>query len=335
MIETVLLRTAAESATEAAGSSLARSLHAIPVTIGLSGALGTGKTAFMRGFLRALGVSDAVTSPTYALEQRYPSPKGEVLHIDLYRLNESEASALLSQSDHHPGIRCVEWPEKSPGMTTDIDVAISENADGSRSISIECRDVSWPDDATIAAWRAELRLPPNVGAHCDAIGEFCAEAATEMVARGTFIRPHFVRAAGKVHDLLRFADFKPGAAPAGHADPPEDVAIWNAWKNAHANIRTHEEAVGEFLREHGYRELGHLAESHSVHVPMERRTTTEEHLLYYADKRFVGPKQVTIAERYADMAVRYGNGQPSPDQLRWEQDSRDTEKLLFPDGPPL
>lgn len=334
MLEKVLLQTAAESATEAAGASLARSLHEIPVTIGLSGALGAGKTAFMRGFLRALGVTDAVTSPTYALEQRYDTSRGEALHIDLYRLNETEAAALLRQSEQHRGIRCVEWPERCPDLSTDIDVSIAENADGTRSIEIACRDVDWPDDATIDAWRKDVFLPPNVGAHCDAVADFCERAALAMNARGTFARPRFVRAAGKVHDLLRFVDFTPGAAPNGHVDPPDVVTAWNAWKTAHPDVRTHEEAVGAFLRERGFAALGRLAESHSVHFPIGRRTTTEEHLLYYADKRFVGATPVSVAQRYADFGQRYGNGQRSADSLRWEDETMVTERLLFPDGAP-
>ena len=334
MLEKVLLRTAAESATEAAGASLARSLHGIPVTIGLSGALGTGKTAFMRGFLRALGVADAVTSPTYALEQRYDTSAGEVLHIDLYRLGEAEAAALLRHSDHHAGIRCVEWPERCPGMATDIDVAIEEAPDGGRSISVACRDVDWPDDATIVGWRTEVALPANVGEHCDVVADFCERAANAMIARGTFVRPRFVRAAGMVHDLLRFVDFKPGAAPNGHVDPPETVAAWSEWKKRYPHA-THEEAVGAFLADRGFPRLGALAASHSIRLTIAERGSTESQLLYYADKRVIGDRVVTIKDRYDDFAVRYGGGTRSPESLLWERDALDTEKLLFPDGVPF
>ena len=335
MIERTLLRTAEENATEAAGSSLARSLHTIPVTIGLSGALGTGKTAFMRGFLRALDVTDAVTSPTYALEQRYDTPRGEVLHVDLYRLAESEAVALLRQSEHHPGIRCVEWPEKAgTAFVPEIRVAIDETGDATRTIEVACDDVAWPSDAEIDAWRTELLLPANVAAHCDAVGAFCARAADALVERGTFARQGFVRAAGKTHDLLRFVDFRAGAAPDGWSSSPDEDATWKAWKERFAG-RTHEEAARVFLAERGYPELAALVASHSIHLDPSERRTTEEHLLYYADKRFVGDRPVTIAERYADFAVRYGGGSRSEESLRWELEARDAEAILFPDGAPF
>lgn len=335
MVDETLLLTAAESATEAAGSSLARSLHRIPVTIGLSGALGTGKTAFMRGFLRELGVTDPVTSPTYALEQRYGTPLGEALHIDLYRLTEPEAREALRGIEEFDGIRCVEWPDRAgDALRTDIDVRIRETDRNARTIAIECLDVDWPDDDTVDAWRMELRLPANVGAHCDAVAEFCSRAADALVERGVFVRKHFLRAAGKTHDLLRFVDFRPGASPPGWEPTPEQLAAWEPWKRR-APGATHEEAVRVFLRERGFDALADLVHSHSVHLPMDARDTTEARVLYYADKRVIGDRFVTIAERYADFAERYGNGKRSPESLQWEQDALETERLLFPEGAPF
>lgn len=336
MIEKVLLRTAAETATEAAGSSLARSLYKIPVTIGLSGALGSGKTAFMRGFLRAAGVQEAVTSPTYALEQRYGSDLGEVLHIDLYRLNESEARQLLHTSEHHPGIRCIEWPEKagSKGVRADIAVSIAETTGGERDIAVTCDDVSWPSDEVIDGWRKELQLPKNVAAHCDAVGNACLRLAEALIAHGTFARPQFVRAAGKVHDLLRFVDFRESAAPAGWTSSDDEARTWKPWRERFAG-KTHEEAVGAFLAERGYPELAALAASHSIHFPIAERTGTEEHILYYADKRVIGDRLVSITQRYDDFGARYGGGTRSEESLQWEREAVDTEKLLFPDGAPF
>ncbi len=335
MLEMTFLQTAAENATEAAGSSLARSLHRLPVTIGLSGALGTGKTTFMRGFLRGLGVDAPVTSPTHALEHRYDTPLGETLHVDLYRLSPAEAIEALRSSDDHPGIRCVEWPERTAGsLHPEISIEMRETERGHRSIAIDCSDVDWPTDATIDAWRQELRLPPNVAAHCDAVADVCARLADALIERGTFVRKGLVRAAGKTHDLLRFIDFRETAAPKGYTEPAEDRAFWNEWKSTH-DAKTHEEAVHLFLTERGFPALARVALEHSVHFPLEKRTSTESHILYYADKRLVGDKPVTVAERYADFAERYRKGTQSPDGLRWERETLDTEKRLFPDGVPF
>ncbi len=335
MIDRALLRTAAESATEAAGSSLARSLYRIPITIGLSGSLGAGKTAFMRGFLRKLGVHDPVTSPTYAVEQHYETTRGDVLHLDLYRLSRAEALEALRSSEEFDGIRCIEWPERAGDfLGTDIRVRIDEASRDERAIAIDCLDVDWPDDATIDAWRTELRLPANVGAHCDAVANFCARAADALIERRTFVRTQFVRAAGKTHDLLRFVDFHDDAAPAGWTSSNDEETVWKHWKNRYPNM-SHEEAGKAFLTERGFPEIGALIASHSIRRSPSQRGTTEEHLLYYADKRFVGDRPVTVAERYDDFGRRYGNGKRSEESLRWEQDALETERLLFPDGAPF
>lgn len=335
MIERTLLRTAAESATEAAGSSLARSLYRATATIGLSGALGAGKTAFMRGFLRELGVTAPVTSPTYAVEQRYATRLGEVLHVDLYRLEPGNTGPVLRSIEHHDGIRCVEWPERADGrLRTDIRVTIEEGSGDERTIAIECDDADWPADAVIDAWRGDLRLPTNVARHCDAVAAFCVRAADALVERGTFVRANLVRAAAKTHDLFRFLDFRPGAGPPGSVEAPEDRAVWDSWKRRYAGA-THEAAGGAFLRERGFPALAAIVEAHHVDIPPSARATTEQHLVYYADKRLIGDRVVTIDERYADFAVRYGNGKRSPESMRWEEEARLTGTILFPDGVPF
>lgn len=335
MFDTALLRTAAEMATESAGASLALSLPKIPVTIGLSGTLGTGKTAFMRGFLHQCGITGTVASPTYALEQRYPTERAEILHIDLYRLSESEALTLLHGSEHHLGIRCIEWPEKAgDALRTDIRVSIEELPNGHRSIEITCDDVSWPSDEAIDTWRAELMLPANIGAHCDAVADFCKRAADALIARGTFVRKGFLCAAARTHDVLRFVDFHDDAAPAGWKSTDHERRTWSPWKERFRGM-SHEDAVREFLTNKGFPELAHLAASHSIRIAPSERNTTEEHLLYYADKRCIGDRIVSVTERYDDFGVRYGKGLRSDESHHWERETIDTERLLFPYGIPF
>lgn len=335
MIESIQLLTAAENATEAAGSSLAKTLYRKPVTIGLSGALGTGKTACMRGFLRELGVETAVTSPTYALEQRYETARGPVLHLDLYRLNQIEALQAVRSSDDHEGIRCIEWPEIAGNdVPCDIAVRLTETARDHRQIDIEFRDSAWPDDAIIDAWRQELHLPPWIIAHCDAIAEYCDRASDALHAQGIAVRKRLVHAAAKTHDLLRFWDFRPGAAPAGTTYDPEAEAVWNDWKTRF-DAASHEEAAVAFLNERGFPHVAHIVGAHGLRFPMSERTTTEQRLLYYADKRFMNDTPVSVVERFLDFTTRYGHGIQTPENAQWEQDTLETERLLFPDGVPF
>lgn len=332
MTDRTLLQAAAESSMEAIGASLANSLYTPRCTIGLFGPLGVGKTTFLRGFLQRLGVSDPVVSPTYALEQRYSTPRYDVLHIDLYRLDERAAQEMVHASDDWHGIRCIEWPNRAgEKLQTDITVHIREEPSGTRIVTVECNDAQWPDDHTIDAWRSEMMLPANVGQHCDAVAGFCKRLEELLVQRGTFVRGHLLRAAARTHDLLRFVDFQPNASPPGSMRSPQEQSTWLAIMQQYPHL-SHEEAACSFLRERGFPILGDLVGSHTVHLPVAERTTTEAHILYYADKRFIGDRFVTVAERYADFAIRYGNGTRSAESRQWEQDALDTERLLFPDG---
>ena len=77
----------------------------------ISGALGTGKTTFVRGAARALGVRGPVTSPTFTIGQVYPGSP-EIAHVDLYRLGSlaGEDPALLDDYLTPERVAFVEWP---------------------------------------------------------------------------------------------------------------------------------------------------------------------------------------------------------------------------------
>ena len=103
------------TAIEAYGASIAQRLVA-PALVTLTGDLGTGKTTLAQAICRALGVTDAVTSPTFALVHEYDGVAARVVHCDLYRLGGSaEVAALgLEEMLAEPGtIMLVEWPERA------------------------------------------------------------------------------------------------------------------------------------------------------------------------------------------------------------------------------
>src|SRR3954451_23059714 len=98
--------------TEAAGARLAERLRQGDLVL-VSGDLGTGKTTFVRGAARALGVDSPVTSPTFTIGQIYRTGDGlEVAHLDLYRLETlaGEDPALLDDYVTPERIAFVEWP---------------------------------------------------------------------------------------------------------------------------------------------------------------------------------------------------------------------------------
>lgn len=105
--------TGSAAETEALGEGLAGTLSAGDIVL-VSGELGAGKTTFVRGAARALGVREAVTSPTFTIGQRYPAGAGVayVCHLDLYRVSSlvHEDPDLLADYVGADVITFVEWP---------------------------------------------------------------------------------------------------------------------------------------------------------------------------------------------------------------------------------
>jgi tRNA threonylcarbamoyladenosine biosynthesis protein TsaE len=96
--------------TEAIGGALAEGLSAGDVVL-VEGDLGAGKTTFVRGASRSLGVTVPVTSPTFTIGQRYPAPV-PVAHVDLFRIADigREDPELLADYLSPDMITFVEWP---------------------------------------------------------------------------------------------------------------------------------------------------------------------------------------------------------------------------------
>jgi tRNA threonylcarbamoyladenosine biosynthesis protein TsaE len=103
--------TASAAETEALGALIAAGLEPGDV-VTVAGELGSGKTTFVRGACRALGVSGPVTSPTFTVGHRYLGADVDVSHLDLYRFT---GVSSAEWGDLEPYFRdaivFVEWPE--------------------------------------------------------------------------------------------------------------------------------------------------------------------------------------------------------------------------------
>lgn len=110
-METVTLETDSAAATERVGESLAERLAPGDVVL-VSGDVGVGKTTFVRGACRALGVADRVTSPSFTIGRLYGG-RVPVSHIDLFRLESlaGEDPGLLDEYLGPDTISFVEWPD--------------------------------------------------------------------------------------------------------------------------------------------------------------------------------------------------------------------------------
>ena len=104
--------TGSAAETEALAAELAAALGPGDVVL-VSGDLGAGKTTFVRGAARALGVRVPVTSPTFTLARRYEDGRVPLSHLDLYRLDglAAEEPELLDEELGSDRVAFVEWPE--------------------------------------------------------------------------------------------------------------------------------------------------------------------------------------------------------------------------------
>ena len=131
--------THSEAETENAGRALAASLSPGAV-VALYGDLGAGKTAFVRGLARGLGISAAVSSPTFTIVNEY---RGAIplFHFDMYRLSGSDELFEIGWEDYldRGGVCAVEWSENVEDAFFDdtIRVRIRKLSDNDREITIE------------------------------------------------------------------------------------------------------------------------------------------------------------------------------------------------------
>ena len=100
-----------ESDTEAIGEQFAASLHGGEV-IAMYGELGAGKTAFVRGMARGMGIDSRVSSPTFTIVNEYRGER-ELIHFDMYRLSSAEELFDIGWEDYlaRGAVCAVEWSE--------------------------------------------------------------------------------------------------------------------------------------------------------------------------------------------------------------------------------
>ena len=104
------------------------------------GKMGSGKTTFIKAICEELGVSDVITSPTFAIVNEYTASV-PIYHFDFYRIKKLEEVYDMGYEDYfYSDALCfIEWPELIEELLPEdaVSVSIQEEADGSRTIKIE------------------------------------------------------------------------------------------------------------------------------------------------------------------------------------------------------
>ncbi len=131
--------TNSESETEALGERLARTLPDGTV-VAFYGELGSGKTAFVRGMARGMGIDAAVSSPTFTIVNEYIGPRS-LFHFDMYRLGSADELFDIGWEDYlaRGGVCAVEWSENVAEAFEggEVTVTFRKTGDTTREITVE------------------------------------------------------------------------------------------------------------------------------------------------------------------------------------------------------
>ena len=116
------------------GEKLSRKLNPQSIVL-LNGPIGAGKTSFVKGIARGLSISEDITSPTFSLSHHYNSGKIPLIHLDLYRLDNSSSAKEVFFSEEEEALQSeailvVEWPELIEPLIKDfwkIEISYAKN----------------------------------------------------------------------------------------------------------------------------------------------------------------------------------------------------------------
>jgi tRNA threonylcarbamoyladenosine biosynthesis protein TsaE len=115
--------------------------HSVSVVI-FEGEMGAGKTTFIKAICRELGVTDAVSSPTFSIVNEYETTSGKRLyHFDFYRIEEEQEALDIGTLEYFDsGNLClIEWPSKVPNLLPEhyLTVNITASPSGQRTITLK------------------------------------------------------------------------------------------------------------------------------------------------------------------------------------------------------
>jgi tRNA threonylcarbamoyladenosine biosynthesis protein TsaE len=141
ILESRILHWADEAACADFAASLARQPALHDACVELDGALGAGKTTFVRHLLQALGVRGRIKSPSYTVLEPYALPGLAVSHFDFYRFNDPREweDAGFREVFAAPGLKLVEWPQKAGALlpTPDLRLRITALDEARREVTLQ------------------------------------------------------------------------------------------------------------------------------------------------------------------------------------------------------
>ncbi len=336
----ILSRTTAD--TEQLGNRLAERILLRPQwakTILLTGELGSGKTTFTRGFAAGLGITEPISSPTYALVAEYALPENKnglkkFVHIDLYR---SDTGSALSASEIEEIIAdetvvvAIEWPErlppeKLPQNRIELRLAATDSGvESERQINLTLHDRGIPTQGEITDLYKEFAVPQHVRTHIATVTKVADYFAEQLMQNNVPINRELVHAGAMLHDFVRVCNFK-------NFDPqcffealsPHKLGVWKKLVAKFGN-QHHGDAGAEILEKRGFIATADIVRNHHTAAAL-KELMLEEKCVLLADRHVLHDKIVSLEERIDDAGKRnHHDGNPKYAEIKQQIQEYDEE----------
>lgn len=282
------------------------------------------KTSFVSFLLASLWVKQKVKSPSYSLSHNYDSDFSSIWHYDLYRLEDTKKFYEIDEHFFSDDLVIVEWAQRlniKPNNRIEIHINLHKSQ---REFKFKFYWTSL-SETKIEELINKYKVPQHILKHINAVTYVADSVANSLVKRWILVDKNLVHTWARLHDLLRYIDFKwwlkREKIPYKYSD--EDFDFWTKvakdFKWMHHAI-----SAWDILENMWYKEIWNVIKAHKSRQIFEWLNTIEEKIVYYADKRVLHDKQVSLNERLADAKVRYAH---EGDEVHWKKLETALKKL--------
>ena len=288
----------------------------------LFGELGSGKTHFAKGIAKGLGVEQKIKSPTFVYVNQYSIDKSQIsnpkfltlCHYDFYRLNIGDDLTSLGyeESLNDPqAINVVEWADRlGDDLPAEYIRVELETLDDAHQIKIEFISPQIVMEDMVTKFYEEWGTPLRVQNHCKQVASVAKQIAEAYIQQGEIINLNLLYTAALLHDMCRICDIK--ELERDHFNEEEiGNNKWEKWSTLRKKYHgiDHEEIASQELQKLGFTQTAEVIRLHRsalIIQESEAFDSLEKKIMYYADKRVLHSKIVTLKKRFEDGRERYG-----------------------------
>lgn len=323
----------------------------------LFGDLGSGKTHFVKGIAKGLGVKQIIKSPTFAYVNKYTigstmqsgprcsqvhdaviSTIGYLYHYDLYRLNTGDDLSSIGYEETIEdvnAINVVEWADRLIDLPDKyIRIDLTSKKDNHR-IKIEFFDPEIVPKDMIEKFYEEWSTPIHVRNHIKQVTNVAMKVADAFIRKNEIINLNILYSAAMMHDIARVCDFY--KLDRSHFKEEITDEKWEKWKDLRKKYTDihHADIAERFFKElkfHKTADAIYIHKSRVIVEEPERINTLEKKIMYYADKRVKHDEIVNLKERFRDGWERYGKYDDTKTLMLFRQIEKqafELEKELF------